>query len=272
MQKLILTGLLFSFLLSACDGGRNIDVADRERRLGAPENQPAGGGVDPEIRVQNLSVSRAQLFEADKKVILMLSLAYFTKTQYKWQESTILVDLQTKVVSSYTESGLKTIATVECTSTVPTECKTFKFNESLVQFFPDLEEPTLQQQPFEVSAVSSVGDLVVQKKINDVWTGVGSASQIAFNTLYNFSVRAKNKPTKFYTFPSAEVPDQPTWLFISRKDMEIMIPFYSPLPGHRLMSVEDGNVESEVSFIATYLNMSNGQTLTQQYRVEHVQK
>lgn len=271
MQKLILTGLLFSFLLSACDGGRNIDVADRERRLGVPENQPAGGGVDPEIRIRDLSVSQARVFEADKKVIFNLSVSYVTKSDFKWHESLILVDLQNKLLYLNKTTGLDLIGDIECTSSGPNECQTFKINKTLLDFFPAITEPTLKNQPLEISAVSSAGEQELQQKINDIWTTVGSVSEISFITTHNFNIGSRSTPTTYLSFANWVNSDQPTWVNIYR-NRTILIPFNDPIPGHRLLTVEDGNVDFEISFVATYLNMANGQTLIQQYRVENVQK
>ncbi|MNK82565.1 hypothetical protein D3C87_1023430 [compost metagenome] len=274
MQKLILAGLLFSFLLSACDSGRNIDVADRERRMGAGGgNSSAGGALDKDLYIMNLNVREAQFLDADTKMTFRLGFTFFYKSKYSTLETLFLVDLQTQLLYLYEPSGMKEIGSIECTSAGPSPCQKFKMSETFSTFFPELKVQSILNRVIEIESLSSFGEYDLQKKIDDVWTSMGTLSGLVFNLDYGVIVKSKAPvPFIFHSFPGADAAIKPTWFYSYSATIDRAFPFYDPVPGYRLIEISDEKTESETSFIATYLNLSTGQTLTQQYRVENVQK
>lgn len=273
MQKLILASLLFSFLLSACDGDRNIDVADRERRLGVPDgNSPEGGKKEEEASIYNFRASEVQIFEADKKIIFTLHLGIRRNGTYVDRSSIILVDLQTTLFYLHKPAGMEVIGSIECTSSKNPLCRTFKMREALTTFFPDVDVPSLNNRPLELSGSISVGEFELQKKVDDIWTTVGGMATFVSNTDYGSVSGPAPAPFVYYAFPGATVSDNVTWVYPFHGGNYHAIPFYDPVPNHRLIEMTVDTEKSEISFLATYLNVSNAQTLTQQYRVEHVQK
>lgn len=273
MQKLILAGLLFSFLLSACDSGRNIDVADRERRMGAGGgNSPAGGSLDKDLYIMNLNVREAQFLDADQKITFLLYFSFFYKSQYTSYETLMLVDLQTQRLYLYEPRGMKEIGSIECTSTGPSPCQKFKMNETFSTFFPDLKVQSIVNRTIEIESLSSFGEYELQKKVEDVWTSMGNLSGLVFNLDYGVIAKKAPVPIIFHSFPGADAAIEPTWFYSYSASIDRAFPFYDPVPGFRLIEISDEKTDSGTSFIATYLNLSTGQTLTQQYRVENVQK
>jgi hypothetical protein len=272
MQKLILAGLLFSFLLSACDDGRNIDMDERYRRLSGGEPNSSSGAIDKDIIVLGLDVGNAQFQDADKKVTFYLNFSFCNKSEYVRHSSLLLVDLQTQLLYLYESTGMKVIGSVECTSTSAFPCRAFKMREALSTYFPFLNTPALNDRPLEIDALTSSGLFELQKKVNDVWTPMGTMTSLVFNMDSGQISRRGAQSIIFHSFPGATPADTPTWFYHQRKSINRAFPFYDPVPGYQLMEIADDKSDSEVSFLATYLNVATGQILTQQYRVENVQK
>jgi hypothetical protein len=143
--------------------------------------------------------------------------------------------------------------------------------ETLATFFPEVNIPSLNDKMLEVTGVSSSGDRELKKKINDVWTTMGPMSRVAFNVDFGATSGPAPGEITFYSFPNPSIPDNPKWFWVYHLSMYHSIPFYDPVPGYQLVDIIAEKNSAVISFMATYLNISTGQTLTQQYRVDHVQ-